>query len=126
MSTEKKLTTNAGCPVAHNQNVMNMVTYNLALTILEQEVEHEEDLQSLREDLNLMVERGSWRPRLRRGSRDLHLQGEGQAGDRIGFNSHGGTAEVRDRLGHNGLGVVKALGPAASVPSAGPLPVGSL
>lgn len=37
----------------------DMVTYNLALTILEQEVEHEEDLQSLREDLNLMVERGS-------------------------------------------------------------------
>jgi len=36
-----------------------MVTYNLALTILEQEVEHEEDLQSLREDLNLMVSRGS-------------------------------------------------------------------
>jgi len=37
----------------------DMVTYNLALTILEQEVEHEEDLQSLREDLDLMVERGS-------------------------------------------------------------------
>ena len=37
----------------------DMVTYNLALTILEQEVEHEEDLQSLREDLNLMVSRGS-------------------------------------------------------------------
>ena len=37
----------------------DMVTYNLALTILEQEVEHEEDLQSLREDLNLMVQRGS-------------------------------------------------------------------
>jgi bacterioferritin len=36
-----------------------MVTYNLALTILEQEVEHEEDLQALREDLDLMVERGS-------------------------------------------------------------------
>jgi bacterioferritin len=36
-----------------------MVTYNLALTILEQEIEHEEDLQSLREDLDLMVERGS-------------------------------------------------------------------
>jgi hypothetical protein len=35
------------------------VTYNLALTILEQEVEHEEDLQSLKEDLELMVERGS-------------------------------------------------------------------
>jgi bacterioferritin len=37
----------------------DMVTYNLALTILEQEVEHEEDLQGLREDLNLMVQRGS-------------------------------------------------------------------
>jgi bacterioferritin len=37
----------------------DMVTYNLALTILEQEVEHEEDLQSLKEDLELMVTRGS-------------------------------------------------------------------
>src|SRR5512137_603244 len=37
----------------------DMVTYNLALTILTQEIEHEEDLQSLREDLNLMVQRGS-------------------------------------------------------------------
>jgi bacterioferritin len=37
----------------------DMVSYNMALTILEQEVEHEEDLQSLREDLNLMVQRGS-------------------------------------------------------------------
>jgi bacterioferritin len=37
----------------------DMVTYNLALTILEQEVEHEEDLQSLKEDLELMVQRGS-------------------------------------------------------------------
>jgi bacterioferritin len=37
----------------------DMVTYNLALTILEQEVEHEEDLQSLKEDLVLMTERGS-------------------------------------------------------------------
>ena len=34
----------------------DMVTYNLALTILTQEVEHEEDLQSLREDLTLMLE----------------------------------------------------------------------
>jgi bacterioferritin len=31
------------------------VTYNMALTILEQEVEHEEDLQSLMEDLELML-----------------------------------------------------------------------
>ncbi len=38
---------------------VDMITYNLALTILEQEVEHEEDLQSLREDLDLMVSRGS-------------------------------------------------------------------
>jgi bacterioferritin len=37
----------------------DMVTYNMALTILEQEVEHEEDLQSLKEDLDLMVRRGS-------------------------------------------------------------------
>lgn len=36
-----------------------MVTYNMALTILEQEVEHQEDLQSLREDLELMVVRGN-------------------------------------------------------------------
>lgn len=36
-----------------------VVTYNMALTILEQEVEHEEDLQSLKEDLELMVSRGS-------------------------------------------------------------------
>lgn len=31
----------------------------MALTILEQEVEHEEDLQRLREDLDLMASRGS-------------------------------------------------------------------
>ena len=37
----------------------DMVTYNMALTILEQEVEHEEDLQSLREDLDLMITRGA-------------------------------------------------------------------
>jgi bacterioferritin len=35
------------------------VTYNMAVTILEQEVEHEEDLQSLLEDLELMVNRGA-------------------------------------------------------------------
>lgn len=33
------------------------VTYNVVLQILEQEVEHEEDLQSLLEDLDLMVEK---------------------------------------------------------------------
>ncbi len=37
----------------------DMVTYNLVLSILQQEVEHEEDLQSLKEDLDLMVTRGS-------------------------------------------------------------------
>jgi len=37
----------------------DMVTYNIALSILQQEVEHEEDLQSLKEDLELMVTRGS-------------------------------------------------------------------
>jgi bacterioferritin len=31
------------------------VTYNVALGILQQEVEHEEDLQSLKEDLDLLV-----------------------------------------------------------------------
>jgi bacterioferritin len=36
----------------------DMVTYNLALTILQQEVEHEEDLQSLQEDLNIMLRPG--------------------------------------------------------------------
>lgn len=52
------------CAISTYKNLMDqtkdkdMVTYNLALTILEQEVEHEEDLQGLREDLDLMVERG--------------------------------------------------------------------
>ncbi|HOI17574.1 MAG TPA: ferritin-like domain-containing protein [Geobacteraceae bacterium] len=32
------------------------VTYNMVLQILQQEVEHEEDLQSLLEDLDLMFE----------------------------------------------------------------------
>lgn len=36
----------------------DMITYNMALTILQQEVEHEEDLQALREDLELMCNRG--------------------------------------------------------------------
>jgi bacterioferritin len=53
------------CAISTYQSLMDttkdkdMVTYNLALTILEQEVEHEEDLQSLKEDLDLMVARGS-------------------------------------------------------------------
>ena len=52
------------CAISAYKNMMDitkdkdMVTYNLALTILEQEVEHEEDLQSLEEDLQLMVSRG--------------------------------------------------------------------
>lgn len=33
------------------------VTYNIVLTILTQEVEHEEDLSALKEDLELMLER---------------------------------------------------------------------
>jgi len=33
------------------------VTYNIVLTILEQEVEHEEDLQALDEDLDLLIKR---------------------------------------------------------------------
>jgi bacterioferritin len=53
------------CAISNYKSLMDttqnrdMVTYNLALTILEQEVEHEEDLQALREDLDLMVQRGS-------------------------------------------------------------------
>jgi len=52
------------CAISTYKNLMDvtkdkdMVTYNLALTILTQEVEHEEDLQSLKEDLDLMVSRG--------------------------------------------------------------------
>ncbi len=37
--------------------VADPVTYNIILTILSQEVEHEEDLSSLREDLELMLEK---------------------------------------------------------------------
>jgi bacterioferritin len=37
--------------------VADPVTYDMVLTILSQEVEHEEDLSSLREDLELMLER---------------------------------------------------------------------
>ncbi len=35
----------------------DIVTYNMAATILEQEVQHEEDLQNLLEDLDLLVSR---------------------------------------------------------------------
>lgn len=38
--------------------VADPVTYNIILTILSQEVEHEEDLSALREDLELMMTRG--------------------------------------------------------------------
>lgn len=37
----------------------DIVTYNMVMTILQQEVEHEEDLQSLQEDLQLMMSRGT-------------------------------------------------------------------
>jgi bacterioferritin len=37
--------------------VADPVTYNLIVTILSQEVEHEEDLSALKEDLELMLER---------------------------------------------------------------------
>jgi bacterioferritin len=53
------------CAISSYKSLMDatkdkdMVTYNMALTILEQEVEHEEDLQNLKEDLELMVQRGS-------------------------------------------------------------------
>jgi bacterioferritin len=53
------------CAISSYKSLMDvtkdkdMVTYNLALTILEQEVEHEEDLQGLKEDLELMFSRGS-------------------------------------------------------------------
>jgi bacterioferritin len=53
------------CAISTYKHLMDVtkdkdtVTYNLALTILQQEVEHEEDLQSLKEDLELMVLRGS-------------------------------------------------------------------
>ncbi|MBI5014778.1 MAG: ferritin [Deltaproteobacteria bacterium] len=36
----------------------DIVTYNMVMTILEQEVQHEEDLQALQEDLQLLVSRG--------------------------------------------------------------------
>jgi len=35
----------------------DQITYNMALTIIEQEVEHEQDLQDLFEDLKLMLDR---------------------------------------------------------------------
>ncbi len=41
--------------IMENTKDKDMITYNLALQILEDEVEHEEDLQSLAEDLKLML-----------------------------------------------------------------------
>lgn len=38
--------------------IADPVTYNMILTILSQEVEHEEDLSALREDIDLMLEKG--------------------------------------------------------------------
>ena len=49
------------CAISVYKNLMDvtkdkdMVTYNMALTILQQEVEHEEDLQALLEDYELLV-----------------------------------------------------------------------
>lgn len=51
------------CAISVYQKIMDetkdkdMVTYNMALQILEDEVEHEEDLQALSEDLELMLSR---------------------------------------------------------------------
>jgi bacterioferritin len=50
------------CAITVYQNMLDFtkekdpITYNLALQILEDEVDHEEDLQSLLEDLTLMLE----------------------------------------------------------------------
>lgn len=51
------------CAISVYKSLMDLtkdkdpVTYNIALQILEQEVEHEEDLQGLKEDLDLMMKR---------------------------------------------------------------------
>lgn len=51
------------CAISYYNDLMkttkdtDIITYNMVLTILNQEVEHEEDLQALLEDLELMVER---------------------------------------------------------------------
>ena len=50
------------CAIGVYQNIMEItrdkdpITYDIALKILEQEVEHEEDLQALLEDITLMFE----------------------------------------------------------------------
>lgn len=52
------------CAISYYNDLMkktkdtDIITYNMVLTILNQEVEHEEDLQALLEDLELMVNRG--------------------------------------------------------------------
>lgn len=51
------------CAISVYKNIMDltkdkdMVTYNMALKILEQEEEHEEDLQAILEDIEIMRER---------------------------------------------------------------------
>jgi bacterioferritin len=45
------------CELLDITRVADPVTYNIILTILSQEVEHEEDLSSLKEDLDLMLEK---------------------------------------------------------------------
>lgn len=52
------------CAISTYKKLMDMtaskdpVTYNIILQIIEEEVEHEEDLQALQEDLELMMSRG--------------------------------------------------------------------
>ena len=52
------------CAISYYNDLMkktkdtDIITYNMVITILNQEVEHEEDLQALLEDLELMVNRG--------------------------------------------------------------------
>lgn len=51
------------CAITVYQNILEMthgkdpITYNMALQILEDEVEHEEDLQSLLEDIEIMMKK---------------------------------------------------------------------
>ena len=51
------------CAISYYNELMkktkdtDIITYNMVITILNQEVEHEEDLQALLEDLELMVKR---------------------------------------------------------------------
>ena len=52
------------CAISYYNELMkktkdtDIITYNMVITILNQEVEHEEDRQALLEDLELMVKRG--------------------------------------------------------------------